>query len=71
MDNREIALILFNLQLDMDYADAKPYGKMEVNMLGKDIAMLRKEDSPLFYVLENIAMLNDDVTILIDGTEED
>lgn len=71
MDNREIALILFNLQLDMDYADAKPYGKMEVNMLEKDIAMLRKDDSPLFYVLENIAMQNDDVTILINGTEED
>ena len=71
MDNREIALILLNLQLDMDYADAKPYGKMELDMLEEDVAMLREKDSPLFYVLENIAMQNENVTILIDGTEED
>ena len=71
MDNREIALILLNLQLDMDYEDAKPYGKMELDMLEEEVAMLRERDSPLFYVLENIAMQNENVTILIDGTEED
>ena len=71
MDDRNVALILFNMQLGLDYADAKPYGKMEVDMLEADIAMLRKEDSPLFYVLENIAMKNKEVSILIDGTEED
>ena len=71
MEDREIALILFNMQLDMDYADAMPYGKKEVDMLEEEIALLKKKDSPLFYVLENIAMENDDVTILIYGTEED
>ena len=48
MDDRNVVLILFNMQLGLDYADAKPYGKMEVDMLEADIAMLRKEDSPLF-----------------------
>ena len=71
MPNREIAIILFNMQLDMDYADAKPYGKMEIDMLEEEISTLRQNDSALFYVLENIAMQNDNVTILIDGTEEE
>ena len=70
MNNREIALILLNMQLDMDYADTKQYGKMETDKLEEDIATLRQKDSSLFYVLENIAMQNDDVAILVDGTEE-
>ena len=70
MDNREIALIILNLQLDMDYADYKPYGKTEVDTLEEEIETLRKKDSTLFYVLENIAMQNENITILIDGTEE-
>lgn len=69
MNNREIALILLNMQLDMDYADTKQYGKMETDKLEEDIATLRQKDSSLFYVLENIAMQNDDVAILVDGTE--
>lgn len=70
MENREIALILLNMQLDMDYADTKQYGKMEVDILEEEIAILKKKDSSLFYVLENIAMENADVAILVDGTEE-
>ena len=71
MNNREIALILLNMQLDMDYADTKQYGKMETDILETEIATLRQKDSSLFYVLENIAMQNDDVAILINGTEEE
>lgn len=71
MTNREIALILLNIQLDMDYADTKQYGKMETDILEKEISILREKDSSLFHVLENIAMRNDDVAILVDGTEED
>lgn len=71
MKDREIALILLNMQLDMDYADTKQYGKMETDILETEIATLRQKDSSLFYVLENIAMQNDNVTILVDGTEED
>ena len=51
MENREIALILLNMQLDMDYADTKQYGKMEVDILEEEIATLKKKDSSLFYVL--------------------
>lgn len=71
MENREIALILLNMQLDMDYADTKQYGKMETDKLEEEIATLRQKDSSLFYVLENIAMQNDNITILVDGTEEE
>lgn len=70
MSDRDIAIILLNMQLDMDYADIKQYGKAEINMLKKDIAMLKENDSSLFYVLENIAIQNDDVTILVSGKEE-
>ena len=70
MENREIALILLNMQLDMDYADTKQYGKETVYILEEEIATLKKKDSPLFYVLENIATINEDVAILVDGTEE-
>ena len=70
MENREIALILLNMQLDMDYADTKQYGKETVDILEEEIATLNKNDSSLFYVLENIAMENADVAILVDGTEE-
>ena len=70
MENREIALILLNMQLDMDYADTKQYGKMEVDVLEEEIATLKQKDSSLFHVLENIAIQNEDVAILVDGTEE-
>lgn len=71
MENREIATILLNMQLDMDYADTKQYGKMETDKLEEEIATLRQKDSSLFYVLENIAMQNDNITILVYGTEEE
>ena len=41
MSDREIALILINMQLDMDYEDVKPYGKKEVDILEKEISTLR------------------------------
>ena len=69
MLDREIALILLNMQIDMNYADVKQYGKEEVDILEKEIITLRENDSALYYVLENIAMQNDDVKILVDGTE--
>ena len=71
MSNREIALILLNLQLDMDYEDSKSYGKMEIDILEEEISMIKEKDSSLFYVLKNIANQNENVTILINGTEED
>ena len=70
MTDREISLILLNLQLDMDYADTKQYGKESVDILEEEVAKLRNSNSSLFYVLENIAMQNEDIMILDDGTEE-
>jgi len=71
MSDRELAVILYNVQLDMDYGDAKSYGKQTVDMLEEEVAVLREKDSSLYHVLENIAMQNSKVAILIDGTEED
>ena len=71
MTEREIAIILYNMTLDMDYADAKPYGKESVDMLEEEISKMKLVDSSLYYVLESIADANNDVSILIDGTEED
>lgn len=71
MSDRELAVILYNMQLDMDYGDAKPYGKQSVDMLEEEITVLREKDSSLYYVLENIARQNSEVSILIDGTEEE
>ena len=71
--NREIALILLNMQLDMDYADylSESDSCLEVELLAKEIGNLKDKDSSLFYVLENIALQNRDITILVDGTEEE
>lgn len=71
MKTRNIAIILYNLTLDMDYAEAKPYGKQEVDILEEQIQKLKDNSDSLFYVLENIALNNKDITILIDGTEEE
>lgn len=71
MENKEIALILLNMQLDMDYADCLTESHLEVELLAKEIGNLKDKDSSLFYVLENIALQNKDITILVDGTEEE
>lgn len=36
MENREIAIILLNMQLDMDYEDTKQYGKMTIDILEEE-----------------------------------
>lgn len=71
MNDRELAKILLNMQTDMDYADTKEYAKSAIDKLEEEIAVLRLNKSYIFCVLENIALQNDDVTILTDETEED
>lgn len=68
MTDREIALILLNMSLDMDYEDYDD-GKQVMDNLEEDIATLREKDSSLFYVLKIIAMQNKHMRILIN--EED
>lgn len=70
MSEREMAIVLLNMQLDMDYEDCKQYGKLEVDILEKEISELKKRDSSLYFVLENIAERNENTRIFIDGTEE-
>ena len=66
MTNREIATILFNMSLDMDYADClEGNGKEEISILESEIASLQTRDSALFHVLESIAMENEDITTRI------
>lgn len=70
MTDREIALILLNMSLDMDYEDYDD-GKQAMDNLEEDIATLREKDSSLFYVLKIIAMQNKSIRILADETEND
>lgn len=70
MSYREIAVILYNMSLDMDYADAKGYGKESIDILENEIKWLHVEDQSLYYVLESIAEQNKNITIFIDGTED-
>lgn len=71
MEIKEMSLILLNMQMDMDYADCLTESHLEVELLAKEIGNLKDKDSSLFYVLENIALQNKDITILVDGTEEE
>jgi hypothetical protein len=70
MTDREIALILLNMSLDMDYEDYDD-SKQVMDNLEEDIATLREKDSSLFYVLKIIAMQNKSIRILADETEDD
>lgn len=70
MTDREIALILLNMSIDMDYEDYDD-GKQVMDNLEEDIATLREKDSSLFYVLKIIAMQNKSIRILEDETEDD
>lgn len=53
-----IANILYNMSLDMDYADYVEYFKDEINMLETEIEKLKANDSVLYHALENIALTN-------------
>lgn len=70
MTDREIALILLNMSIDMDYEDYDD-GKQVMDNLEEDIATLREKDSSLFYVLKIIAMQNKSIRILADESEDD
>ncbi len=59
MRTDEIANILHNMSLDMDYADDE-YNE-EIELLTKEIEKLKDQDSPLYYTLERIAENNKDM----------
>ena len=54
----EIADILYNMSLDMDYMDYEEHWQEEINRIKNEIEMLKEFDSVLFYTLEMIAFSN-------------
>lgn len=60
MDNKTIANILYDMSLDMDWADYKEYFEGEIELIKKDLDILKNNDSVLFHVLEIIASDNID-----------
>lgn len=61
MDTKRIANILYNMSLDMDYADTLESYDEEINLLENDVRKLKEEGSSLYYALESIAESNDDM----------
>lgn len=73
MSEREIAVILLNLSLDMDYGDYfSEYGegKRAVDALEEEITILKLQKASLYPVLKELACRKSDVTILVDGYSE-
>lgn len=61
MDTKRIANILYNMSLDMDYADFLDTYDEEINLLENNVRKLKEEDCSLYYVLESIAESNEDM----------
>ena len=59
-DPNIMANILYNMSLDMDYCDAEDTYDAEIEGLSEELESLQEKDSPLFYVLQNIAEKNED-----------
>lgn len=51
----EIANILYNMNLDMDYQSYKEHWETEIHALEDEIFKLKQSGSILYYALENIA----------------
>lgn len=58
MNERKIADILYNMSLDMDYADYEEYFEEEINLIKLEIEKLKSADNVLFHVLEAVALNN-------------
>ena len=62
MDNKEIARILYNMSLDMDYADSLEFAENEIDCIVGELNMVKEINCySLFQVLEHIAMQNKDM----------
>lgn len=56
--SREIADILYNMSLDMDYMDSAEHFETEINLIKIEIDKLKSADNVLFHVLEAVACNN-------------
>ena len=61
MTEERIARILYNMNLDMDYADYLDLAEEEISILTKEIHDVHEKHISLFNVLENIALQNEDM----------
>lgn len=62
MDNKEIANILYNYCLDMDYADSIEFVDEEIEQLEKELNIIKElKLNCLTYVLETVAQRNEDM----------
>lgn len=58
MSSYEIANILYNMSLDMDYMDAEEHWQTEIDLLKIEIDKLKETDNILYHVLEAVAFNN-------------
>lgn len=68
MDLQKIAKILYNLSLDMDYADSLEYKDEEVRYIAEELEILKQNEcSSTLQMLEMIALKNEDMEHWIEG----
>lgn len=62
MDTQKIAKILYNLSLDMDYADSLEYKDEEVKCITEELEILKQNECfSTLQMLEIIALKNEDM----------
>lgn len=62
MDLQKIAKILYNLSLDMDYADSLEYRDEEVKCITEELEILKQNECfSTLQMLEMIALKNEDM----------
>lgn len=62
MDLQKIAKILYNLSLDMDYADSLEYKDEEVKCITEELEILKQNECfSTLQMLEVIALKNEDM----------
>ena len=58
METYDIANILYNMSLDMDYMDSQEHWETEIDLLKIEIDKLKENNNVLYYALEAVAFNN-------------
>ena len=58
METYDIANILYNISLDMDYMDSQEHWETEIDLLKIEIDKLKESNNVLYHVLEAVAFNN-------------
>ena len=70
MDLQKIAKILYNLSLDMDYADSLEYKDEEVKCITEELEILKQNECfSTLQMLEMIALKNEDMEHWKEGKQ--